>query len=180
MTKRVLFAGFGGQGVLFAGRVLANAALEKGYEVSWVPSYGPETRGGTSICAVVISDRVIGSPMVTNPDILIAMNAPSYDKYLDAVVVDGTMIMDSSLINRDVNRDDITVIKIDATNLTEEKNLAGLSNMFLLGKLFKELSLFTEQEIEAGVRLSVAAGRENLVVRNLEAIKLGSEYADES
>ena len=174
MTKRILFAGFGGQGVLFAGRVVANAGLDKGYEVSWVPSYGPETRGGTSNCSVVVSDKTIGSPLVTNPDILVAMNAPSFDRFIDSVVPNGTVIMDSSLIEKEVQRTDINVIKINATTLAEEKDLAGLSNMILLGKLFSIIELFDEKEIEEGVRLSVAAGRENLVIRNIKAITLGS------
>lgn len=175
MTKRVLFAGFGGQGVLFAGRVLANAGLDKGYEVSWMPSYGPETRGGTSNCAVVVSDKKIGSPLVTTPDILVAMNAPSFDRFIDSIVSGGILIMDSSLIQREIKREDITVVRIDATTLAEEKELNGLSNMILLGKLFSLIKLFDEDDIAAGVKLSVAAGRANLIEKNLQAIKLGSQ-----
>ena len=175
MTKRILFAGFGGQGVLFSGRVLANAGLDKGFEVSWVPSYGPETRGGTSNCAVVVSDRAIGSPLVTNPDILVAMNSPSFIRYIDSVVPGGTVIYDSSLIQQNCERKDISAEAIEATILAEEKGLAGLSNMILLGRLFSELKLFDREDIEAGVKLSVAEGRDNLVRRNLEAIALGAE-----
>ena len=174
MTKRILFAGFGGQGVLFAGRVIANAALDKGFEVSWVPSYGPETRGGTSNCAVVISDRAIGSPLVTEPEIFVAMNAPSYDKFIDSVTTGGTVILDTSLIQREYTRGDITIVDIDATNIAEQQQLGGLSNMILLGRLFIELKLFDEKEIEAGVRLSVSASREHLIQSNLKAIKIGS------
>ncbi|MCL1829987.1 MAG: 2-oxoacid:acceptor oxidoreductase family protein [Oscillospiraceae bacterium] len=174
MIKQVLFAGFGGQGVLFAGRVLANTALGKGYELSWLPSYGPETRGGTSNCAVVISDRKIGSPIVTNPDILVAMNAPSFDRFIDSVSENGLAIIDSSLIIRESNRDDITRIDIAATTLAQQKQLTGLANMILLGKLFSEIALFDEADISSGMKLSVSSSRESLINLNLTAIALGS------
>ena len=173
MNKRVLFAGFGGQGILFSGRVLANAGLVAEYEVSWVPSYGPETRGGTSNCAVVISDRAIGSPLVTTMDVLVAMNAPSYDRFIDSVVENGLAIIDSSLIDREPVRKDIRIAKIAATTLAEVKGFRGLANMILLGRLLSEIELFSEKQIEEAVTLSVTAARENLIKNNLMAIRLG-------
>ena len=108
-TMNVLLAGFGGQGILFAGKVMAYSALVEGKELSWLPSYGPEMRGGTCNCSVVISDRSIGSPQVTNPDVLIAMNRPSLEKFVNSVVPGGIIIMDSSTIDVEVERKDIKV-----------------------------------------------------------------------
>jgi len=173
MHKNVLFAGFGGQGVLFSGRVLANAGLCGGFEVSWFPSYGPETRGGTSNCSVVIADRAIGSPLVINPDILIAMNLPSYDKFIGEVAQGGIAIMDASLIDRDCERDDISAYKLHATTKAESENLGGLANMILLGKLFSLLETFGDDVIEEAVKRSVSAERLDLAKRNLAAINIG-------
>mgnify|MGYP002583606112 FL=1 len=103
-TKQFLFSGFGGQGILFAGKFMAYKGLTEGKQVSWLPSYGPEMRGGTASCGVIVGDTPVGSPIVSKPDILIAMNLPSLDKYESAVVPGGKIFYDSSLITRDVNR----------------------------------------------------------------------------
>ncbi|MCL2538855.1 MAG: 2-oxoacid:acceptor oxidoreductase family protein [Oscillospiraceae bacterium] len=173
MTKNILFAGFGGQGVLFAGRVLANAGLCDGYEVSWLPSYGPETRGGTSNCSVVISERAIGSPLVTVSDVLVAMNTPSYDEFVCNVAPGGILIMDLSLIDRDSGRDDLDEYRIPATMHAESIGLEGLSNMILLGKLFGVLGMFDDDIIEEAVKRSVSSERLGLIKRNLAALKEG-------
>ena len=133
----MIFAGFGGQGVLFAGKVAAYAGLIAGKEISWLPSYGPEMRGGTANCSVCVSDRPIGSPLVTAPNVLVAMNLPSLDKFIDTVEPGGTVILDSSLIGKKVEREDLTVYYVPSSSLAEEKGLAGLSNMILTGKLFQ-------------------------------------------
>ena len=125
MTTQILLAGFGGQGILFAGKVAAYAGLMDGKEISWLPSYGPEMRGGTANCSVCLSDQAIGSPLVVNPNVLIAMNLPSLDKFVDAVEPGGTILVDSSLISKKVQREDVKTYYIPATTLAEEHGLKG-------------------------------------------------------
>lgn len=112
----IVFAGFGGQGILFAGKVVAYAGLIEGRELSWLPSYGPEMRGGTANCSICLSDEPIGSPLVTNPNVLIARNRPSLDKFVNEVEPGGTILLDSSLIDERVERDDVTVFYVPAQN----------------------------------------------------------------
>lgn len=133
----IVFAGFGGQGILFAGKVVAYAGLIEGRELSWLPSYGPEMRGGTANCSICLSDEPIGSPLVTNPNVLIAMNSPSLDKFVNEVEPGGTILLDSSLIDERVERDDVTVFYVPASKLAEENGLKGLANIILVGKLRK-------------------------------------------
>lgn len=147
-TTAILIAGFGGQGTLFAGKVLANASLEKGLEVSWLPSYGPEMRGGTANCSVMISDSPIGSPIVSRPDILIALNKPSFEKYEKVTAPGGYVFVDSSLVDSRSMRDDINVFYVPASELAREAGSATLSNIVLVGKALKETGIFTEEEIE--------------------------------
>ena len=116
----IVFAGFGGQGILFAGKVVAYAGLIEGRELSWLPSYGPEMRGGTANCSICLSDEPIGSPLVTNPNVLIAMNRPSLDKFVNEVEPGGTILLDSSLIDERVERDDVTVFYVPASKLAED------------------------------------------------------------
>jgi len=137
----MVFAGFGGQGILFLGKVCAYAGLMDGKEVSWLPSYGPEMRGGTCNCSVCLSDEPIASPLVVNPNVLIAMNGPSFDKFIDTVVPGGTVIVDSSLVKSKTDRDDINVFYIPATEQADKNGLKGLANIILLGKHFKESRL---------------------------------------
>ena len=141
----IVFAGFGGQGILFAGKVVAYAGLIEGRELSWLPSYGPEMRGGTANCSICLSDEPIGSPLVTNPNVLIAMNRPSLDKFVNEVEPGGTILLDSSLIDERVERDDVTVFYVPASKLAEENGLKGLANIILVGKLRKELAFCTEE-----------------------------------
>lgn len=176
MTKRFLFAGFGGQGVLFAGKVLAYAGLCEGYNVTWLPSYGPETRGGTSNCSVVISDNEIGSPLVAEPDILVAMNRPSYDKHAADIADGGALLADLTFVDCDGLREDISSISIPATAIAEENGLSGLSNMVLLGKLFKQTDIISRNSIRQAVEKSVSAARKDLISRNILAIELGQKH----
>ena len=147
-TTNFLIAGFGGQGVLFAGKFLAYKGLIEEKQVSWLPSYGPEMRGGTANCSVIISDEGVGSPIVNNPDVLIAMNLPSLDKYEDSVVSGGTIIIDSTLIEREVKRTDVKVFYIPATRLANDSGMHGLSNMILMGKTIKECDIVSNENIE--------------------------------
>ncbi|HBL41306.1 MAG TPA: 2-oxoacid:ferredoxin oxidoreductase subunit gamma [Ruminococcaceae bacterium] len=168
-----LFAGFGGQGILFAGKVMAYAGLFDGKELSWLPSYGPEMRGGTCNCSVCLSDKAIGSPLVVNPDVLVAMNLPSLDKFVDAVVPGGSIFLDSSIIDKKVERTDINVYYVPATKLAEENGLKGLANIVLVGKMLKELGFASDDAIDKSVRKCVPAKKAAMVDFNLKAIEIG-------
>ena len=150
-TTQFLFTGFGGQGILFSGKFLAYKGLIEDKQVSWLPSYGPEMRGGTASCSVIISDTPVGSPIVSNPDVLVAMNLPSLDKYEDAVVPGGIIYVDSSLIERKVKRTDVTVHYIPATSLAEENGMPTLANMIIVGKMLSELNEFNDEGINAAL-----------------------------
>ncbi len=176
MTTQILIAGFGGQGVLFAGKFLAYKALMENKQLSWLPSYGPEMRGGTANCSVIISDDPVGSPIVSAPDVLIAMNLPSLDKYEDAVVPGGMIFVDSTLIERKVKRDDVKVFYIPSTQLAKEMNAPTLANMIIAGKLMKECDGISTDNIEAALKKVVSAKHADLFDVNLNAIKCGIEY----
>ena len=169
----ILLAGFGGQGVLFTGKVMAYAGLMEGKEISWLPSYGPEMRGGTANCSVCISDRSIGSPLVVTPDVLIAMNLPSLEKFEDSVVPGGLIIVDSSLIDKKVERMDVRTVYIPASELADKNDLKGSSNMIILGKMFKETGFCTEENLLKGIRKSVPARKAELYDTNVRAVRIG-------
>lgn len=170
---RVVFAGFGGQGLLFAGKVLANAGLIDQREVSWLPSYGPEMRGGTANCSVTLSSNPIGSPLITNPNVLVAMNQPSLARFEELVTPGGTVIVDTSLVNRLPERDDIAVHAHPATELAEAEGLKGLANIVLVGKLLKETGVCAPETMEAAIRKAVPARKAAMVENNLRALQLG-------
>lgn len=175
-TSQILIAGFGGQGILFAGKFLAYKGLISDKNVSWLPSYGPEMRGGTASCSVILSDEPVGSPIVSNPDILVAMNLPSLDKYEDSVKKGGTIIIDSTLIERDVKRDDVKVIAIPATKMASDNDTPTLANMIITGKLLSELNEFDEESVTAALKKVVSAKRIDMLETNLKAMSLGSNY----
>ena len=135
MTHQFLIAGFGGQGLLFAGKFMVNKGMLEGKEVTWLPSYGPEMRGGTANCSVIISDDPVGSPIVDHPDILMVMNRPSLDKYEAAVQTGGMIFVDSTLIDRRVERTDVTTFYVPATAMASESGITTLANMILTGKI---------------------------------------------
>lgn len=175
-TKQFLFSGFGGQGILFAGKFLAYKGLIEEKQVSWLPSYGPEMRGGTASCSVIVSDEPVGSPIVSNPDMLIAMNLPSLDKYENAVVPGGVIFADSTLIERKVNRDDVTVYYIPATRLASENGTPTLANMIIIGKVLKALGDFEETAVRAALGKVISAKHADMLEVNLKAMQLGADY----
>lgn len=174
-TKNLLFAGFGGQGILFAGKFIAYKGLTDGKQVSWLPSYGPEMRGGTASCGVIVSDTPVGSPIVSNPDILVAMNLPSLDKYEDAVAPGGMIFADSTLIERKVKRDDVKVFYIPATKLASDNNMPTLANMIIVGKVLKELDDYSEESVIAALKKVISAKRADMLDTNLKAMQIGAE-----
>ena len=175
-TMRMLIAGFGGQGVLFAGKFLAYAGLIKNRQVSWLPSYGPEMRGGTANCSVILSDTPIGSPIVNEPDCLIAMNLPSFEKYCDSVRPGGVILYDSTLIGARVERADVQAFAVPATQLAADAGLAGLSNMILIGKFLKECLAEEDETIRLALTKVVPPKKANLIDANDRAIRLGFAY----
>ena len=175
-ATQIIFAGFGGQGILFSGKFLANGALLEDRQVSWLPSYGPEMRGGTANCSVILSDDPVGSPIVNKPDILIVMNLPSLDKYENAVVPGGKIFVDSTLIERKVNRTDVDVTYIPATAIAKEIGAPTLANMVLVGKVIKETALVNYDDLEAGLKKVVSARHADLLEVNKKAIAAGYDF----
>jgi len=175
-TFEIILAGFGGQGILFAGKVLAYAGMLEGKEVSWLPSYGPEMRGGTANCHVIVSDSPVGSPIINDPMMVIAMNKPSLDKYEDVVVSGGSIFIDSSLVGRHVRRTDIKSIEIPATQLAMEMNAPKLANMVLIGKMLKETGLVSLETIRATFAKIVPDSKKELVELNIKAVELGYNF----
>ena len=173
-ATEILIAGFGGQGILFAGKFLAYKGLIEGKNVSWLPSYGPEMRGGTASCNVIVSDEPVGSPIVSPPDVLIAMYLPSLDKYENSVKSGGVIFADSSLIERKVARKDVTVYYIPATKLASENNTPTLANMIMMGKYLKEGGLFDENSVTEALKKVVSVKHADMLNVNLGAVKLGS------
>lgn len=176
MTTQILIAGFGGQGVLFAGKFLAYKGLLEEKQISWLPSYGPEMRGGTANCSIIISDDPVGSPIVSKPDALIVMNLPSLDKYENAVVPGGKVFVDSTLIGRKVARTDIDAYYIPATKMAAEAGIPTLANMIILGKMIKETGAVSFENLEAAMKKVVSAKRAELLEINLKALSTGYNY----
>jgi len=174
-TMNVLLAGFGGQGILFTGKVMVYGALTEGKELSWLPSYGPEMRGGTCNCSVVISDEAIGSPLVTNPDVLVAMNRPSLEKFVNTVVPGGTILVDSSTVDIKVERTDVTVYYVPATTLADKNGLKGLANIILLGKLYKEMKFISKESLDKGLQKCIPAKKAEMLEFNKKALEIGME-----
>ncbi|MCL2491186.1 MAG: 2-oxoacid:acceptor oxidoreductase family protein [Coriobacteriia bacterium] len=174
----LLLAGFGGQGVLFAAKLLSYGGLIEGREVSWLPSYGPEMRGGTANCSVVLSEEPIGSPLVLEPDVLLAMNQPSYDKFKDDVVEGGVIIVDQMLVPDVQEREGVRLIKVPATTMAEDNDLKGLANVILTGVIVKESGCLDIKDVEAAIKKSISERKAHLLEPNIRALKLGYEFND--
>ena len=175
-TKQFLLSGFGGQGILFAGKLLAYKGLNAGKNVSWLPSYGPEMRGGTASCSVIISDEPVGSPIVSNPDILVAMNLPSLDRFESSVVPGGIIFADSTLIERRVARDDVTTYYVPATKLASDNKTPTLANMILMGKILKVLDDFDDESVYAALGKVISAKHADMLEVNKKAMQIGADY----
>ena len=175
-TTKYLFSGFGGQGILFSGKFLAYKGLTEDKNVSWLPSYGPEMRGGTASCSVIVSDGAIGSPIIDKPDVLIAMNLPSLDKFESTVKAGGTIILDSSLIDRKVVRDDVNVVYLPATRLASENGMPTLANMIIVGKLLQVQGEYNETVIDETLKKVISAKRADMLEINKKAMKIGAEF----
>lgn len=175
-TTQILIAGFGGQGILFAGKFLAYKGLLEDLQVSWLPSYGPEMRGGTANCNVILSEESVGSPIVTSPDVLIAMNLPSLQKYVDAVVPGGQIYVDSTLIAEKVERTDVEVYYIPATAMANEAGVPTLANMVMMGHVLQHNPELTFEGTEVTVQKLVPPKKAELVGLNMKALEAGRDY----
>jgi 2-oxoglutarate ferredoxin oxidoreductase subunit gamma len=177
MQKEIIIAGFGGQGVLFGGQVIAYAAMDTGKEVTWIPSYGPEMRGGTANCTVVIADEEIGSPLVKNPPLAIALNLPSFDKYEDVLQAGGTLVVNKSMVDRDAKRNDITVLSVPCNQIAEEVGNRRLVNMVAIGALLTALPEISLADVEKALEAHLPARHKDLLPKNYEALRRGYEAA---
>ncbi len=177
MQNETMIAGFGGQGVLFTGKVMAYAALFEGLNVTWFPSYGPEMRGGTANCTVVISDEEIGSPQVQHPRAIIVMNQPSLDKYEGLVAPDGYLVVNTSLTNRKATRTDIHILEVPGTELAEELGDKRLANSIMLGALNAKAGFLKKESVIKGLEESLSHGKQELVAVNKKALEKGAASA---
>ena len=175
-TTQIMIAGFGGQGVLFAGKFLAYKGMVQDKQISWLPSYGPEMRGGTANCSVVISDTPVGSPIITTPDVLVAMNLPSLQKFVDAVAPGGKIILDSTLIEAKVERTDGEVYYIPATQLAKDAGFSTLANMILTGKVLKVIATVAYDGNKETLESFIPAKKAGLIDVNLKALQIGYDY----
>ena len=166
MTYETIMAGFGGQGLLFSGKVLAHAALIENKELSWLPSYGPEMRGGT--CN--------GSPIIAHPNILMVMNEPSLDKFEDTVAPGGTIFVDSALIARKVKRTDVEVVYIPATQLAKDMQAVSLANMIILGAIVEKIKCVKYETVIEALKHTISARKANLLDLNLKAVEAGAKF----
>ena len=176
MMHSYLIAGFGGQGLLFAGKFLAYKGLLENKEVSWLPSYGPEMRGGTASCSVIIGDEPVGSPIVEHPDVLMVMNLPSLNRYEQAVQPGGTIFVDSTLVERKVERSDVKAIYVPATRLAVENDMTSLANMILTGKILEEMGEFDADGVQAALKKVVSAKHPEMFDLNLKALQIGRDF----
>lgn len=175
MTHELILAGFGGQGVMLMGQILAYAGMLEGKNVSWMPSYGPEMRGGTANCTVVVSDAPVGSPLVTQPSIVVAMNLPSLDKFEGTIKAGGVLLYNSSLIERKVERDDITVLPVPANELANDLGSGRIANMVMLGALLAEKEVVSMEAVMKALRKALPAHRHDLLPLNEQALKCGAD-----
>lgn len=176
MQTEITIAGFGGQGVLFSGQLLSYAAMDAGLNVTWIPSYGPEMRGGTANCTVIISDEEIGSPMVRNPQAVIAMNLPSLDKYEDLIKPGGVLVVNSSIIERPLVRTDLRASLVPANDIAERIGTQKLMNMVLLGALLANLPVLPIEAIEKALKEHLPERHHKLLPSNYQALREGASF----
>lgn len=177
MQSEVMFAGFGGQGILMSGKILAQAAMNAGYEVVWIPSYGPEMRGGTAYCTVVISDRPIGSPIIKNPSHLVAMNRPSLEKFAPVVKPKGVILVNSSLIPVRTNRDDIDELIVPATGIANDLGSVKAANIVALSAFVARSKIIDFEMMKETVKEEFAA-KPKFIPLNMSAVEAGKKAAE--
>lgn len=180
MFEGILIAGFGGQGVLSTGQLLAYAGMVEGKHVAWIPSYGPEMRGGTANCGVTISDQPISSPVVSEPTVLIAMNRPSLEKFEKSVVPGGLILVNSSLIDIKATRTDVRVMYVPANDMAEELGMGKVANNIILGVLLEETGVVSMDSVEESLRKVLPPRRHNLIPINRQALEVGARLVKDN
>jgi 2-oxoglutarate ferredoxin oxidoreductase subunit gamma len=176
MQKEFVFSGFGGQGIMFVGQLLAYAAMDDGLYVTWIPSYGPEMRGGTAHCFVVVSDNPIGSPIVKHPKVAAVFNNPSLNKYEPLLASDGLLMVNSSLVTQKSKRDDIKSLYVPATEIAEEIGSAKVANLVLLGALLEAYRVLPLALVKRTLRKQLGDRKPALVEMNYRALEEGADY----
>ena len=176
MQTEVIISGFGGQGALYAGQVLAYAAMDEGKQVTWIPSYGPEMRGGTANCTVVVSDEEIGSPTVKHPKAVLALNLPSLDKYENMIAPGGCLVVNESMVNRKPERTDIRVVLLPANEIAREIGNERATNMVMLGALLANMDILPIEALEKALKNHTAQRLQKFVEMNIQALRRGAEY----
>ena len=176
MQTEIVISGFGGQGVLFAGQLLSYAAMDRGKNVTWIPSYGPEMRGGTANCTVVVSDEEIGSPLARNPEAVVVMNLPSLDKYEPLVKPGGVLVINQSMVDRKAKRNDIRMVYIKGNDIAEELGNKRLTNMVMIGGLLANHPFLTLEDMEQALKEHLPAKHQKLLEVNYQALRRGAEY----
>ena len=177
MMKEFIFAGFGGQGMLLIGKFLAMACMLDGKHVSWLPSYGPEMRGGTANCSVIISDEEVASPLVDKADVVIAMNAPSLDKFENSVRPGGLLVINSSIIDRKSVRDDIEVVYCDSNRIAEEVGNPKGANVAILGAMMAKCDIVDVDKMTEAIRIELGERKARFLEGNKKALLAGMEAA---
>jgi 2-oxoglutarate ferredoxin oxidoreductase subunit gamma len=177
VEQRIMIAGFGGQGVLLMGQLIAQGAMDEGKFVSWLPSYGPEMRGGTANCSVVVADEPVGSPVVTEPDVAIIMNKPSLISFEKSVKPGGVLLYNTSLIDQAPTRDDIRVIGVPCNDIAAELGNARVANMVMLGAYCKAAGHIALESIEDAMRHKLGERKAHLMPLNRQALDRGVECA---
>jgi 2-oxoglutarate ferredoxin oxidoreductase subunit gamma len=172
----ILVAGHGGQGILFAGEFLARAGMTRGKYVTWMPMYGPEVRGGTANCNVVVSDSPIGSPLVTQPDLFVVMNLASLERYESCCAPGAKVILNSTLIPRELSRPDLAVYYIPASKIADDNNLQGMLNMVMVGKVLRETNICSYEDIRKTLQSTLSDYKEDLLNANIRAVELGYNF----
>ena len=180
MQTEIILSGFGGQGIMFAGQVLSYAAMDAGKEVTWIPSYGPEMRGGTANCTVVIADEEIGSPVVKNPDAALVMNLPSLDKYEPLVKPGGALVNNASMVDRPALRTDITSVAVPCNEIAEEIGNPRLANMVAIGALLACMKVLSLADLETALNNHMPGRHKNLLPKNVEALSRGLAFAEKT
>lgn len=176
MHEEVIISGFGGQGTLFAGQLLAYAGMDEGRYVTWMPSYGPEMRGGTAHCIIIISDTPVGSPIIRNPSVALVLNTPSYDKYEPLVKSGGILVVNSSLIDRCSQRGDIRVINVPANDIARELGDVRMANVVSLGGLLAVHPFVSLDSVKQALENHIPPRRRKIVEPNQKALVMGAEY----
>ena len=176
MQNEVMFAGFGGQGILLSAKILAHAAMHQGFEVAWIPSYGPEMRGGTAYCTVVVSDRPIGSPIIRNPRPLVAMNGPSLPKYAPVKKPGGVILVNSSLISVPAGRDDVDELRVPVNDIASDLGNIRSANIVALAAFAARSKIVDFEMIRKCVEEEFSK-KPKLIPLNLEAVEAGKKAA---